>query len=139
MERECFESDDVAALLNRGFVAVKVDKEERPDVDRLYMQYVQATQGGGGWPMSVFLTPELAPFFGGTYFPPEDAAGRPGAGGAEKTCACALPRRKPAWPPALYVWEAHAFAVRTRSRLCGRGCGGAATRCDVVAAALPPP
>lgn len=80
MERESFENDDVAAILNENFVSVKVDKEERPDVDRLYMTYIQATQqGGGGWPMSVFLTPDtLSPFFGGTYFPPEDYQGRPG-------------------------------------------------------------
>ncbi|KAI3426373.1 hypothetical protein D9Q98_008745 [Chlorella vulgaris] len=78
MERESFESEEVAALMNRLFVNVKVDREERPDVDKVYMTYVQATQGGGGWPMSCFLTPSLEPFFGGTYFPPSDVAGRPG-------------------------------------------------------------
>ena len=60
------------------FVAIKVDREERPDVDRIYMAFVQATTGGGGWPMSVWLTPDLKPFFGGTYFPPEQRYGHPG-------------------------------------------------------------
>jgi uncharacterized protein len=78
MERESFESDRIAELLNRDFVSIKVDREERPDVDRIYMTFVQATTGGGGWPMSVFLTPELEPFFGGTYFPPENRYGHPG-------------------------------------------------------------
>jgi uncharacterized protein YyaL (SSP411 family) len=80
MERESFESDALAAILNRWFVPVKVDREERPDVDRIYMTFVQASTGGGGWPMSVFLTPELKPFFGGTYFPPDNRFGRPGFG-----------------------------------------------------------
>jgi len=80
MERESFESEELAALLNRWFVPVKVDREERPDVDRIYMTFVQASTGGGGWPMSVFLTPELKPFFGSTYFPPDNRYGRPGFG-----------------------------------------------------------
>jgi uncharacterized protein YyaL (SSP411 family) len=78
MERESFENEDVAEVLNRHFVPVKVDREERPDVDRIYMLFVQATSGGGGWPMSVFLTPDRKPFFGGTYFPPDNRYGRPG-------------------------------------------------------------
>lgn len=78
MERESFENDEVAAYLNEHFVPVKVDREERPDVDLTYMTYVQAASGGGGWPMSVFLTPDLKPFFGGTYFPPENTSGRIG-------------------------------------------------------------
>jgi uncharacterized protein YyaL (SSP411 family) len=78
MEHESFESEEIAEILNKNFVSIKVDKEERPDVDKTYMTYIQATQGGGGWPMSVFLTPDLHPFFGGTYFPPADAYGRPG-------------------------------------------------------------
>jgi uncharacterized protein YyaL (SSP411 family) len=78
MERESFENDAIAALLNRDFVSIKVDREERPDVDRIYMAFVQATTGGGGWPMSVWLTPELKPFYGGTYFPPEQRYGHPG-------------------------------------------------------------
>jgi uncharacterized protein YyaL (SSP411 family) len=78
MERESFENEETAALLNRDYVAIKVDREERPDVDRIYMTYVQASTGSGGWPMSVWLTPELQPFFGGTYFPPENRWGHPG-------------------------------------------------------------
>jgi hypothetical protein len=78
MERESFENPDVAQVMNELFVNVKVDREERPDVDRVYMAFVQGTTGGGGWPMSVWLTPELEPFFGGTYFPPDDRGGRPG-------------------------------------------------------------
>ena len=77
MERESFENDAIAAQLNRDFVAIKVDREERPDLDDVYMAAVQAMTGGGGWPMSVFLTPELEPFFGGTYFPPDDRHGMP--------------------------------------------------------------
>jgi uncharacterized protein YyaL (SSP411 family) len=78
MERESFESDAIASVLNEHFVPVKVDREERPDVDRVYMAFVQATTGSGGWPMSVWLTPELKPFYGGTYFPPSSKWGRPG-------------------------------------------------------------
>src|SRR5256885_8086342 len=72
------ENGEVAAIMNREFVNIKVDREERPDVDRVYMTFVQATTGGGGWPMSVWLTPDLKPFVGGTYFPPEDRYGQPG-------------------------------------------------------------
>jgi len=78
MERESFEDSATAALMNELFINIKVDREERPDVDRLYMTYVQAVTGQGGWPMSVFLTPDLRPFYGGTYFPPRGAWGRPG-------------------------------------------------------------
>ena len=78
MAHESFENPDVAAVLNEYFVSIKVDREERPDIDRLYMAFVQATTGSGGWPMSVWLTPDAEPFFGGTYFPPADRYGRPG-------------------------------------------------------------
>ena len=78
MERESFEDEKVAAFLNRHFVSIKVDREERPDVDKIYMTFVQATTGSGGWPLNVFLTPERKPFFGGTYFPPDNRQGRPG-------------------------------------------------------------
>jgi uncharacterized protein len=78
MERESFSDPAIAEILNRHFVSIKVDREERPDVDGIYMTYVQATTGSGGWPMSVFLTPDLKPFFGGTYFPPDDRFGHPG-------------------------------------------------------------
>jgi uncharacterized protein YyaL (SSP411 family) len=78
MAHESFENEEAAKMLNADFVSIKLDREERPDVDRVYMTFVQATTGGGGWPMSVFLTPELKPFLGGTYFPLEDKYGRPG-------------------------------------------------------------
>ncbi len=78
MAHESFENATVAAVLNRDFVPVKLDREERPDLDRVYMTYVQQTTGHGGWPMSVWLTPDLKPFYGGTYFPAEDRHGRPG-------------------------------------------------------------
>ncbi len=78
MAHESFENEAVARVLNANFVPVKVDREERPDVDHVYMVFVQATTGSGGWPMSVWLTPELEPFYGGTYFPPTAAWGRPG-------------------------------------------------------------
>jgi uncharacterized protein YyaL (SSP411 family) len=78
MEHESFEDPAIAELLNRDYVSIKLDREERPDVDRVYMAFVQATTGAGGWPLSVFLTPQLKPFFGGTYFPPTSRWGRPG-------------------------------------------------------------
>ena len=77
MAHESFEDPETAAVMNRDFINIKVDREERPDVDRVYMTFVQATTGGGGWPMSVWLTPGLEPFVGGTYFPPEDRYGQP--------------------------------------------------------------
>jgi uncharacterized protein YyaL (SSP411 family) len=79
MAHESFESTAVADVLNAHFIPVKVDREERPDVDRVYMTFVQATTGAGGWPMSVWLTPSLEPFYGGTYFPPDARWGRPGS------------------------------------------------------------
>ena len=78
MERESFENDDIARQMNDSFVSVKVDREERPDIDSIYMTAVQAMTGRGGWPMTVFLTPDGKPFYGGTYFPPEDRGGMPG-------------------------------------------------------------
>ncbi|XP_026172029.1 spermatogenesis-associated protein 20 isoform X3 [Mastacembelus armatus] len=78
MERESFEDEEIGKLLSDNFVCIKVDREERPDVDKVYMNFVQATSGGGGWPMSVWLTPDLKPFIGGTYFPPRDQGRRPG-------------------------------------------------------------
>ncbi|XP_057439314.1 uncharacterized protein LOC130731137 isoform X2 [Lotus japonicus] len=78
MEVESFENEEIAKLLNDWFVSIKVDREERPDVDKVYMTYVQALYGGGGWPLNVFLSPDLKPLMGGTYFPPDDKYGRPG-------------------------------------------------------------
>ncbi|MFH1717178.1 MAG: thioredoxin domain-containing protein [Planctomycetota bacterium] len=80
MERESFENEHIAKIMNDNFVCIKVDREQRPDVDEIYMNAVVMTTGSGGWPLSVFLTPEGKPFFGGTYFPPEDIYGRPGFG-----------------------------------------------------------
>jgi uncharacterized protein YyaL (SSP411 family) len=78
MELESYSNPKIAELLNRWFVSIKVDREERPDIDSEYMSFVEATTGSGGWPMNVFLTPDLKPFFGGTYFPPEDKYGATG-------------------------------------------------------------
>jgi uncharacterized protein YyaL (SSP411 family) len=78
MERESFEDEEIARRLNEYFVNIKLDREERPDIDKVYMTAVQATSGSGGWPMSVWLTPDLQPFFCGTYFPPDARYGRPG-------------------------------------------------------------
>ena len=78
MEHECFENEDIAQIMNAHFVNVKVDREERPDVDEIYMNAVQVMTGSGGWPMSVFLTPQGVPFYGGTYFPPESRHNIPG-------------------------------------------------------------
>ena len=77
MERESFENETLAAYLNEHFVSIKVDREERPDVDKIYMTFVQSTTGSGGWPLNCFLIPDLKPFYGGTYFPPESKYGRP--------------------------------------------------------------
>ena len=77
MERESFENDHIAAMMNDGFVSIKVDREERPDVDSVYMAAVQAMTGQGGWPMTVFMTTDGEPFYGGTYFPPDDRGGMP--------------------------------------------------------------
>jgi uncharacterized protein YyaL (SSP411 family) len=77
MERESFENQAIADFLNKHFVSIKIDREERPDVDRIYMNFVQSTTGHGGWPLNLFLTPDRKPFFGGTYFPPDSRYGRP--------------------------------------------------------------
>ncbi|HEX7691411.1 MAG TPA: thioredoxin domain-containing protein, partial [Sediminibacterium sp.] len=76
MERESFEDEDTAALMNQYFINIKIDREERPDLDHIYMDAVQAMTGSGGWPLNVFLTPDAKPFFGGTYFPPKRAFNR---------------------------------------------------------------
>ena len=82
MEEESFEDEEIARVLNENFVAIKVDREERPDVDAIYMSAVQALTGGGGWPLNVFLTPERKPFYGGTYYPARDARS-PSPGGEQ--------------------------------------------------------
>jgi len=78
MEKESFENEEIARLMNRLFVNIKVDREERPDIDQKFMRFVQMTTGSGGWPLTVFLTPQGEPFYGGTYFPPENRYGKPG-------------------------------------------------------------
>ncbi|MGZ3689112.1 MAG: thioredoxin domain-containing protein, partial [Bdellovibrionota bacterium] len=78
MAHESFENTEIARIMNENFVNIKVDREERPDLDHIYQNVAQAITRGGGWPLTVFLTPELKPFYGGTYFPPEDKWGRPG-------------------------------------------------------------
>src|ERR1700735_462959 len=78
MDRESYEDETLAPLINEHFVAVKVDRDERPDVDSRYQAAVQSISGQGGWPLTAFLTPEGKPYFGGTYFPPDDRYGRPG-------------------------------------------------------------
>src|SRR5678815_1610895 len=77
MAHESFENEDTAKIMNELFVNIKVDREERPDLDSIYMQAVQALTGHGGWPMTMFLTPDGAPFYGGTYYPPADRQGMP--------------------------------------------------------------
>ena len=94
MEHESFESPAIAARLNADFVCIKVDREERPDLDHIYMNAVQMMTGHGGWPMSVFLTPDLQPFFGGTYWPPEPRRGMPGFGQVLEAVADAWKNRQ---------------------------------------------
>src|SRR5689334_23416021 len=77
MERESFEDETTADIMNRNFINIKIDREERPDLDHIYMDAVQAMTGSGGWPLNVFLTPDTKPFYGGTYFPPKRAFNRP--------------------------------------------------------------
>ncbi len=95
MERECFESNEIAAQMNAHFVNIKVDREQRPDIDQLYMTAVQIITHQGGWPMSLFLTPDLKPFYGGTYFPPSDRYGRPGFPKILSAVAEAFANRRP--------------------------------------------
>ena len=115
MERESFEDAETAALMNERFVCVKVDREERPDVDAIYMDAVQAMTGHGGWPLNVFLTPEQAPFYGGTYFPPERAHGD-----AELAPGARRRRRR----------VGHAARGDPRAGRQGRAAPGAAARCS---------
>ena len=78
MEAESFENEQIAEIMNEHFICIKVDREQRPDVDQIYMNAVVMMTGSGGWPLSVFLTPDGKPFYGGTYYPPQDSFGRPG-------------------------------------------------------------
>lgn len=132
MARESFSDEEIAAILNEHYISVKVDREERPDVDSVYMSFCQAFTGSGGWPMSVFMTPDQRPFYAGTYFPPRARYGMPGfadllrtiadrwAHGRERCCA----RRTRRWrcsgaarmPPLLPPRP-----MRTPARTCRRG------------------
>ena len=118
MERESFENETIAAMMNEHYVSIKVDREERPDVDRIYMTFVQATTGGGGWPMSVLLTPELQPFFGGTYFPPETGGG------------IRLPRHSDA--------DRRGLGARDREKIDESGARGGGAACEADATMAPP-
>src|SRR5262245_29940152 len=111
MERESFEDPEIAAYLNAHFIPIKVDREERPDVDAVYMEVVMALTGGGGWPMNVVLTPEREPFFGGTYFPP-----RAGVRGASAGLAEMLPRLATAFRDQREAVVAHARELTARLR-----------------------
>ena len=119
MERESFENEAVAEVLNRDFISVKVDREERPDVDRVYMTAVQAITGQGGWPLSVWVTPEGKPFYGGTYFPPTSAHGRPGFLDALRQISAAWKGRS----GEMLVW---AEELASRVKALGQGTGGEA-------------
>jgi uncharacterized protein len=122
MERESFENAEIARVLNENFVSIKVDREERPDVDRVYMLFVQASTGSGGWPMSVFLTPDKKPFFGGTYFPPDNRYGRPGF-------AAILTNLARAWrEERARVEESGANVMRMLAEYAGTGSSGRAER-----------
>ena len=94
MAHECFENNEIARLMNENFVNIKVDREERPDLDTVYMEAVQAITGSGGWPLTVFLAPTGRPFYGGTYFPPEDRHGLPGLPRVLRTVADAYQHRR---------------------------------------------
>jgi uncharacterized protein YyaL (SSP411 family) len=94
MERESFENEEIARLMNDNFVPIKVDREERPDLDQIYMDAIQLISGRGGWPLTVFLTPERMPFYGGTYFPPSDRQGMPGFGRVLASVAKAYRERR---------------------------------------------
>ncbi|HXG58339.1 MAG TPA: thioredoxin domain-containing protein, partial [Thermoanaerobaculia bacterium] len=113
MERESFESEAIAEILNRDFVPVKVDREERPDLDSIYMQAVQLMTGHGGWPMSLFLTPDGKPFYGGTYFPPADRHGLPGFRRVlEQVAEAFRSRRREVEEAGIEVREAVAASLR---------------------------
>ncbi len=114
MERESFEDEATAELMNRLFVPIKVDREERPDLDAVYMQAVLALTGHGGWPMTVFLTPEGEPFYGGTYFPPEPRGGMPSFSRVLEGVGRGLPRAQDRRPGAGRA--AHRRAARTSAR-----------------------
>jgi len=117
MEQESFENLAIASFLNENFVSIKVDREQRPDLDHIYMQTVQMLTGSGGWPMSVFLTPEMKPFYGGTYWPPERRWGRPGFLDVLQAIVDAWKNKRESLPTAvsMITWavDSHAIALMT--------------------------
>jgi len=114
MAHECFENPKIAAVMNEHFVNIKVDREERPDLDAVYMEAVQAITGSGGCPLTVFLTPEGKPFFGGTYFPPQDKHGMPGLPKVIRAVADAYQNRRGEIETAVQQIVA-ALTARTKS------------------------
>ena len=132
MAHESFEDPDVAAVMNKLFVNIKVDREERPDVDAIYMQAVQALSGHGGWPMTVFLAPDGRPFFGGTYFPKDDRSGMPGFVRVLEAVSDAWQNRR----DALDEQAEKLHEVLARGDGIGRGGGGDAAAADALSAAV---
>ncbi|MDY6918075.1 MAG: thioredoxin domain-containing protein [Chloroflexota bacterium] len=129
MERESFENEDTARLMNRDFICVKVDREEHPDVDSVYMEAVQAMTGRGGWPLTVFLTPDGRPFFGGTYFPPDDSHGLPGFRRVLQTVADAYRNRRP------LVMDAAQQVLSSVGQVSGPDAAGRTLNADILQSA----
>ncbi len=105
MERESFENEETAKLMNEGFINIKVDREERPDVDSIYMAATQAMTRHGGWPMTVFMTPDGAPFYAGTYFPPVPSRGMPAFGQILESLSDAYETRLDLMEPVFESWR----------------------------------
>ena len=121
MEREVFADAAIAAIMNQNFINIKVDREERPDLDEIYMLATQLISGSGGWPMSVWLTPDLQPFYAGTYFPPAEGYGRPGFPQLEKAIAEAWRNR-----PQEILDHARTVVGAMEEHSRGAGAGGTA-------------
>ena len=132
MAHESFEDDEVAGVMNEWFVSVKVDREERPDVDAIYMEATMAMTGAGGWPMTVFLTPDRRPFFAGTYFPKASGYGRPGFVDRSRPCtmrgppavATSTSRRTSSPKPCAPAARSSLRPTASRSRSDRGSCGG---------------
>ena len=127
MAHESFENVEIAELLNTHFVPIKIDREERPDVDRVYMAYVQATTGHGGWPLNVWLTPELKPFYGGTYFPPQDRQSHHGFGTVLRALAQGWSNERDA-----IIAEGNRVVASLQEHFAGRDVGGSANVADLM-------
>ena len=116
MAHESFEDEGIAALLNESFVSIKVDREERPDIDDIYQRACMEATGQGGWPLSAFLTPDQRPFYVGTYFPPLDTAGRPGFGSLVRQLAQAWREQRGAVDAGVERFMRRPLARRRRAR-----------------------